>query len=89
MLPEKAQTGTLVFTNVRDIFLRRGQKIREVLSTTEAKAYGAVVVTNGTIICAGTSRFCSLNQFPRIKPIDLEGGSISWVKSLLMQLSLM
>ncbi|KIM40067.1 hypothetical protein M413DRAFT_446222 [Hebeloma cylindrosporum] len=71
--------GTVIFSNVRSVFLRRGKEIEEILPPADvAGAFAAVVVERGNITCIGTLLDCSSFQdSPGVERIDLEGGSIS------------
>ncbi|KAF8070512.1 carbohydrate esterase family 9 protein [Lyophyllum atratum] len=68
-------SGTVIFTNISSIYLRRGHTIRQVFSASAKDKAGIVVVENGTVACAGDCpEALTLSSSRRI---DLDGGSIS------------
>lgn len=72
--PKKADSDTVVFTNMSSIYIRHGRDIIRVFSATKHEEAGTVVVQNGVVTCAGK---CSLASTSLATPrIDLEGGSI-------------
>ena len=75
LTPKKAHAGTVIFTNMSSIYLRRGRDIIEILSAVKDEKARTVVVQNGVVICTGN---CSLASISTATPrIDLEGGSIA------------
>ncbi|KAF8161153.1 carbohydrate esterase family 9 protein [Crassisporium funariophilum] len=76
--PKSSVSGTVIFTNVDSVFLKKDHTVQQVFSASEAGASGTIVVENGNIKCAGVSLTCQLAQYgPNVRRINLEGGSIS------------
>jgi hypothetical protein len=73
--PRKADSDTVIFTNLSSIYLRRGRDIIEVLGAAKHEKAGTVVVQNGVVVCTGTCSLASVS--PATPQIDLEGGSIA------------
>lgn len=73
---KKATAGVVIFTDVRNIYLRQGSKIQEIVSSSEADKGNVVVVENGQISCMGSFAECPSAQSDSFQKIDLEGGSI-------------
>ena len=72
-LTPKAHSGTVIFTNLSSIYVRRGHDIIEVLSATQDEK-ATVVVQNGVVTC---TRNCSPTSVSlSTRQINLEGGSI-------------
>ncbi|KAF8664372.1 hypothetical protein AX16_000743 [Volvariella volvacea WC 439] len=70
-------SDTVVFTHLQGIILRRGRQITEVFSSLD-ESDGAVVVTNGTVVCAGSALSCKIDSLANdVEFIDLEGGTIA------------
>ncbi|KIJ61332.1 hypothetical protein HYDPIDRAFT_96756, partial [Hydnomerulius pinastri MD-312] len=79
LMPTKAKSNTVVFTNVGSVFARNGVDIEEVFAATE-DATGVVVVRGGQVVCHGSSAGClSTVDFAgeNVESFDLKGGSVS------------
>jgi hypothetical protein len=79
LLPERASTDVILFTNVNSVILPQRGKIAEVYSA-PGDQVGVVVVRNGDIACYGAEVTCTLDDLTegeRVRVVDLQGGSIS------------
>ncbi|KAF9227423.1 carbohydrate esterase family 9 protein [Gyrodon lividus] len=79
LMPTTAKTDTIVFTNVRSVYVRDGAGVQEVFSAPDA-VLGVVLVRNGQIVCYGSRASCLTSlSFPQeqFESFDLQGGSIS------------
>ncbi|KAJ3511745.1 hypothetical protein NLJ89_g3919 [Agrocybe chaxingu] len=75
---KKSVADTVIFTNLSSLFLKQGNKIREVFSVSEARSPGVLVVEKGQLSCFGTSLECQLGRYGSdAQKVDLEGGSIT------------
>ena len=84
LAPRRSRSDLVIFTNVKSVLLKEGDGIREAFSASEAGVFGNVVVENGEIVCMGVASTCSVtNHDANIQQVDLEGGTISYVKSSL------
>jgi hypothetical protein len=84
LVPKLSNPDLVIFTNVSSVFVKQGDGILEAFSISEAGVSGNVVVEKGEIICVGVASTCSVTkQDSNIQHVDLEGGSISYVNSLL------
>ena len=78
--PEETTSGTVVFTNVSDVYIRRGQSIEQVATTSLTGHIGTVVITAGSITCIGSEENCLVDDIRATAIVrDLEGGSIASV----------
>ena len=76
--PEVSTTGTVVFANVSDVYIRNGDSIELSFSASSTSGPGAVVVRSGKIICAGTESTCLVDDLRTNAIIrDLAGGSVA------------
>lgn len=79
LLPERASTDVILFTNVNSIILSQRGDLAEVYSTLGDEV-GVVVVRNGDITCYGAEVTCALDDLSegeRVRVVDLQGGAIS------------
>jgi hypothetical protein len=79
LLPERASTNVILFTNVNSVILPRRGELAEVYSAAGEEA-GVAVVQNGDITCYGTQVTCTLDDLTegvRVRVVDLQGGTIS------------
>ncbi|KAH8080277.1 carbohydrate esterase family 9 protein [Cristinia sonorae] len=75
--PTKANSSTVVFTNVGSIFTRTDGNIEETFRSSD-RDFGIVVVENGRVSCSGPANACSSVPIAnRTQMIDLKGGSVS------------
>lgn len=76
LVPAKAISGMVMFTNVSSVFMRSGGAgIEEAFSSQDQP--GVVVVDRGQILCSGLHALC-LSDFDNVGTVvDLKGGSIS------------
>lgn len=75
LLPNKTSHGTVVFTNVSEVYMRKNAEIHELL--TAQIEPGVVVVHGGRIVCSGTASTCQSTFGEHKDTIDLHGGSIT------------
>lgn len=84
LVPMRSKSDLVLFTNVSSVFLKHDNGIREAFSASEASVSGNVVVEKGEIVCMGDASTCSITNYDsNIQRVDLKGGSISCVNSLL------
>jgi hypothetical protein len=84
LVPMRSSSDLVIFSNVSSVFVKHGDGIREAFSASEASASGNVVVEKGEIICVGDASTCSVTNYDsNMQHVDLKGGSISCVNSLL------
>ena len=79
LLPERASTDVILFTNVNSVILPQRGDLAEVYSAPSDQV-GVVVVRSGDIICYGAEVTCTLDDLTegeRVRVVDLQGGSIS------------
>ena len=79
LLPKRASTDIVLFTNVNNIILPRRGDLAEVYSSLGDEV-GVVVVRNGDITCYGAEVICALDDLTegeRVRVVDLQGGTIS------------
>lgn len=79
LLPKRALTEIVLFTNVNSIILPQRGDPAEVYSSLGDEV-GVVVVQNGDIICYGAEITCALDDLTegeRVRVVDLQGGTIS------------
>ncbi|CAA7259139.1 unnamed protein product [Cyclocybe aegerita] len=75
---KESVSDSFIFTNLSSLFLKQGNKIREVFSVSEAGSPGVVVVEKGQVSCFGTSLECQLGRYGSdVQKVDLDGGSIT------------
>jgi hypothetical protein len=80
LVPKKAPSDVVVFTNVKDVFTRTADAVQQLFSAQDDSAFGVVVAVNGTMICSGLRDACVIpTRFSdsNVTLIDLHGGSIS------------
>ncbi|RDX49485.1 composite domain of metallo-dependent hydrolase [Lentinus brumalis] len=80
--PKPSRSRTVVFTNVKSVYLRDEQRIREAFAaeSDDALAAGVVVALDGRLQCVGSaSSACasSVRGSDDVEYIDLQGGSIA------------
>ena len=80
--PKPSRSRTVVFTNVKTVYLRSEQAIREafVAQSDDALFFGVVVVRDGKVQCFGSATSAcasSVRDAEEVQYIDLEGGSIT------------
>jgi hypothetical protein len=84
LVPLRSNSDLVIFTNVSSVFVKHDNGIREAFSASEASVSGNVVVEKGEIVCMGDASTCSVTKYDsNIQHVDLKGGSISCVNSLL------
>jgi hypothetical protein len=84
LVPKRSKSDLVIFTNVSSVFVKQGDGIREAFSTFGVGGSGNVVVEKGKIICMGVTSTCAVTKHDsNSQHVDLEGGSISYVNSLL------
>ena len=79
LLPKRAPTDIILFTNVNNVILPRRGDPAEVYSSLGDEV-GVVVVRNGDIICYGAEVTCALDDLTegeRVRVVDLQGGTVS------------
>ncbi|KIJ18775.1 hypothetical protein PAXINDRAFT_71407 [Paxillus involutus ATCC 200175] len=77
LMPTKAKTDNIMFTNVSSVYVRNGAEVQEVFGALDAVP-GVVVVRNGQIVCYGSHDNCLTSLgFLEEESFDLQGGSIS------------
>ncbi|KAI0340770.1 hypothetical protein BDW22DRAFT_1359586 [Trametopsis cervina] len=84
--PKKVQKGKVVLKNVRDVWIRGEEGVKERWAAQPDKGAGTVVLVNGAIACVGDAGWCltgpgSVNMTDGNKgkeeiEIDLKGGSV-------------
>ncbi|KAI0085136.1 carbohydrate esterase family 9 protein [Irpex rosettiformis] len=75
--PKAAKTGTVLFTNVRSIFIRTEDSVQESFTGQDTKL-GVVIVKNGKVLCSGTQLACDVASLAGdAEIVDLKGGSIA------------
>ena len=80
MEPEETLKEMVVFTNVKSVYTRTEDSIRESFFAQEPDSYGVAIVEKGVLKCFGSPLACnvdSLLQSTSIPVVDLEGGSLS------------
>jgi len=88
LAPRQSDSDLVIFTNVKSVLLKQGDGIREVFSASKAGVFGNVVVKRGEIVCMGVASTCSVTNYDgNIQQVDLEGGTISYVKISLSNIS--
>lgn len=78
--PRKSTTETTIFTNVKSLYIKTSEAIREAFLAQNETTLGVVVIRNGSMICSGAQQTClksSASHDPDVTIVDLEGGSIS------------
>lgn len=84
LVPMRSYSDLVVFTNVSSVFVKHDNDIREAFSASETSVSGNVVVEKGEIVCMGDALTCSVTNYDsNIQLVDLKGGRISCVNSLL------
>ena len=84
LVPMRSHSDLVVFTNVSSVFVKHDNGIREAFSTSETSVSGNVVVEKGEIVCMGDALTCPFTIYDsNIQHVDLRGGRISCVNSLL------
>lgn len=80
LMPHESESNIVIFSNVRSVHMKAGDRIREVFTTTTAESgLGVVIVEKGQVSCMGNALTCSAASFgPSTKRVDLYGGSISY-----------
>jgi hypothetical protein len=80
LAPKKSPINTtIVFKNVKSLYLKKGGVIEQVLFPQETSGFSTIIVRNGSIVCSGDelcSKVAPLDP-TSLLTIDLEGGSIS------------
>ncbi|KAI0266870.1 carbohydrate esterase family 9 protein [Gloeopeniophorella convolvens] len=79
LLPTKASTDTVLFTNVRSVILPGRDGLSEAY-TAQHDESGVVMVQNGSVTCYGTEAACSPGSIAdgvRVRVVDLQGGAVS------------
>ncbi|KIJ61333.1 hypothetical protein HYDPIDRAFT_42737 [Hydnomerulius pinastri MD-312] len=80
LMPTKAKSNTVVFTNVGSMFARVGAEVEELFGAMSEDPTGMVVVRDGEVVCHGSQANCG-STFDlaggEFESIDLKGGSIS------------
>ncbi|TFY65178.1 hypothetical protein EVJ58_g2131 [Rhodofomes roseus] len=77
LVPAKSSSGTVIFTDVKRVFMRTGRAVREVYTAQDAEM-GAVIVENGTVTCSGAYTSCvTPNLLADAEVVNVKGGSIS------------
>jgi hypothetical protein len=79
LLPERAFTDVILFTNVKSVILPRLGDLAEAY-TALGDETGVVVVRNGDITCYGSEAACPLDDLTggeQVRMVDLQGGAIS------------
>lgn len=73
---QKAASGTVVFTHVKNLFTRApNAEGVQMVSTWEEDAFGMVVVRDGVVVCSSSDCVAGVDKEATF--IDLEGGAIS------------
>ncbi|RPD56489.1 composite domain of metallo-dependent hydrolase [Lentinus tigrinus ALCF2SS1-7] len=80
--PKPSRSRTVVFTNVKTVYRRDEQRIRETFTAVsdDVLSAGVVVVHDGQVQCVGSATSaCASSVLPSedVEHIDLEGGSIT------------
>lgn len=79
LLPERAATDVILFTNVNSVILPIRDDLAEAYSALGDET-GVVVVRNGGITCYGSEAACPLDNLiggEQVRVVDLQGGAIS------------
>ncbi|KZT72052.1 carbohydrate esterase family 9 protein [Daedalea quercina L-15889] len=77
LIPSKTTSSPVVFMDVKSVFVRADNRVREVYSAQDAEL-GAVIVQNGTITCMGTYSTCvTPGLLADAEIVNVKGGSIS------------
>jgi hypothetical protein len=75
--PKKVSSDVVVFTNVKEVFMRTTDTVQQVFSARNDSSFGIVIVLNGTVICSGMRDACITSLYDtNVTFIDLQGGSI-------------
>lgn len=72
LMPKKAEFDTVLFKNVKNIFLRVENHVQNTFSV-QGKEFAIVIVRNGSISCAGTRISCSMMDLSDAHIVDLQG----------------
>jgi imidazolonepropionase-like amidohydrolase len=75
--PKKSVAGTVIFTNVREVFLPDGKHGIQQLIVAQGGESGTVIIKEGKIVCRGTETSCIQSTDKDATVVDLEGGSLS------------
>ena len=78
--PKPSRSRTVVFTNVKSVYLRSERAIREAFVAQSDDTTGVVVVRDGKVQCVGSATSAcalSVRDAEEAQYIDLEGGSIT------------
>ena len=78
LAPSAASKRTIVFTNVRNVFLRDGESIRDTLAGSSSANNGVVIVRDGVLVCAGScvDALAAVDSADS-EFVDLDGGAVS------------
>lgn len=80
LLPRKSTTDTTIFTNVKSLYLKTDEVVRQTFQLTQDEtAFGVVVISNGSMVCSGAQQICLKSiavDDSDVTFVDLEGGSI-------------
>lgn len=77
LAPSKSSPSSVIFTDVKSVFMRAGGAVHEVYTAQDAEL-GAVIVENGAVTCSGTYASCvTPNLLAHAEIVNAKGGSIS------------
>lgn len=73
LAPKAASSDAVLFKNVRNLFVRKGSSVQNVLLIKGEERFGVVVVRNGVISCSGMLASCSTKDILDAHIVDLQG----------------
>ncbi|KAK0218162.1 hypothetical protein IW262DRAFT_1449299 [Armillaria fumosa] len=75
---KQTSSGTVVFVNVSDVYIRDHHTVKRRFSAQQSKEAGVLVVEAGKIVCAGIKATClAENAYHDAVVVDLVGGSVA------------
>ncbi|EPS99813.1 hypothetical protein FOMPIDRAFT_1060582 [Fomitopsis schrenkii] len=76
-LTPRQSTSNVIFTDVKSVFTRAGDTVRELFNAADSET-GAVIVENGTVTCWGTYTSCvTPSLLANAEVVNVKGGSVS------------